>query len=210
MTNRRKNKPITLGIAGGIGSGKSFTTAELVAQGAAKFDADLETRKLYDDPSVLELIRKRWPEVVGVTGEVDRKRLAQIVFAPDEAGRAELARLNSTLHPRLLTKFEQWLEGLHSCEFAVLDAPLLFEAGWDNRVDYVIFVDANEETRRRRVADRGWSPDEIVRRESRQLPLDVKKARADFIVDASRDDSAMDRQVFSILQKIRQMRRLNS
>lgn len=210
MTDRRSEKPITLGIVGGVGSGKSFTAAELVAQGAAIFDADLEAKKLYDDPSVLDIVRKRWPDVVNDAGAVDRQKLAQVVFAPDETGRAELVYLNSVLHPRLLAKFEQWLGSLDGHEFAVLDAPLLFEVGWDKHVDYIVYVDACEETRRRRTVARGWSPDEISRRESRQVPLDVKKARADFVVNASRDDSAMDRQVFSILESIRQIRRSHS
>ncbi|MGI6400889.1 MAG: dephospho-CoA kinase [Thermoguttaceae bacterium] len=196
--------PITLGVVGGIGSGKSYTTAELVSQGAVRFDADAQAKALYETPSIVAKIRNRWSSVVNSNGTVDYAALARIVFAPTEAGRKELAFLNSILHPVLLQKYENWLASLVDCEFAVLDAPLLFEVGWDSRVDYVIFVDASAETRLRRTIERGWSSDELFKREARQLPLEVKKARADFIVDANRDDSQMTQQIRKILDTIRE------
>ncbi len=210
MKENKAARAITIGIVGGVGSGKSFTTAEFVAQGAAKFDADSEAKKLYEDPEVVELVRQNWKDVLDDSGKLDRAKLAAIVFAPDEEGAVNLAKLNSILHPLLFRRFREWLGNLQDHEFAILDAPLLFEVGWETNVDYVVFVNADEETRRRRTILRGWNPDEITRREARQIPLDVKRARADFIVDASHDDSAMDRQVFLIMERIRFLKRARS
>lgn len=196
--------PITFGIAGGIGAGKSFATSAFVARGAAKFDADKEAKKLYEIPSILKKVRALWPETIDSRGKVDARRLARIVFASDERGRVALNRLNAIVHPALFEVFQKWRQSLGGVEFAVLDAALLFETGWDAKVDYVVFVDACVATRRRRVMERGWSADELDRREARQLPLELKKARADFIVDASRDDSHMDRQIDAILERIRE------
>ncbi len=196
---------IVFGIVGGIGAGKSFTTAAFVAQGAERFDADQEATRLYEAPSVIEDVKKRWPKVVDSSSNVNRQALAKIVFAPTAEGRLELARLNELIRPRLLEVFSRWLaqKKEEGREFVVLDAPLLFEAGWESFVDYVVFVDASEETRLRRVIRRGWSPDEFKRRESCQLSPEIKKEKADFVVSAEQDDSHMAEQVARILCKVR-------
>ncbi len=204
MTVQRTGRPTTLGVVGGVASGKSFATAEFVAQGAAKFDADLEVCALYEDSSLLERIRRRWSTAVKEDGELDRQELARIVFAPDEKGREELAALNSIVHPPLFEKFERWIQGLQGKEFAVVDAPLLFEVGWQKRVDYVVFVNADYETRLKRALDRGWSSEELALREARQLPLDVKKKQSDFVIESRCDSLAVSIQVASILSQIRE------
>lgn len=203
MKQDNQNRTTVIGIVGGIGSGKSFVTAEFVAQGAIRFDADVEAKLLYQKTEVLNLIQKQWNEVLSINGEVNFKKLASIVFSPTEQGAKNLAILNSILHPLLFQKFQTWLDNQREAEFAILDAPLLFEVGWENNVDYIVFVDADERTRQRRVKQRGWTSDELTRRESHQLPLEIKKAQADFVVNASRDESDMGLQVFVVLESIR-------
>ena len=204
MTTQWKKRAILLGVVGGIASGKSHATAEFAAQGAAVFDADAEVRALYEDPNVVAKIRRRWANVVSSDGKIDRRELAKIVFTPSEKGQEELATLNSIVHPALFEKFRQWFEELHDKEIAVVDAPLLFEVGWQKHVDYVIFVDANLETRLKRASERGWSSQELAFREARQLPLDLKRNQADFIVESNDGDRALSGQIASILNKIRE------
>ncbi len=196
---------VVFGIVGGIGAGKSFTTAEFVAQGAVRFDADQEAKKLYEDPKTILDLKKNWPEAVDSSGCLDRRALAGIVFAPTFKGRRELERLNKMIQPRLLKIFTNWLaqKETEKREFIVLDAPLLFEAHWDSFVDFVVFVEASEETRLRRVLKRGWTLDELKERESCQMDSQTKKERADFVVTAERDDSRMKEQVAQILRKVR-------
>ena len=180
-----KARALLFGVVGGIGSGKSFATAALRAFGFPCFDADAEARRLFDDPAILDVLRDRWgASVVSPDGTVDRRRLAEIVFAPTDEARAELDFLNRTTRPPLFARFRRWLDAVRAsdAEFAVLDAPLLFEVGWESAVDFVIFVEASRATRVRRVAERGWSPEELNRREANQLPLAVKRARADFVL----------------------------
>ena len=180
-----KDRALLFAVVGGIGSGKSFATAALRAFGFPCFDADAEARRLFDDPAILDVLRDRWgASVVAPDGTVDRRRLAEIVFAPTDEARTELDFLNRTTRPPLFARFRRWLDAVRAsdAEFAVLDAPLLFEVGWESAVDFVIFVEASRATRVRRVAERGWSPEELDRREANQLPLDVKRARADFVL----------------------------
>ena len=210
MTGQRTGRPTTLGIVGGVASGKSFVTAEFVAQGAAKFDADAEVGVLYENPVVLEKIRRRWPTVATCDDRLNRQELARIVFAPDEKGSEELAALNALVHPMLFEKFEQKLEQLHESEFVVIDAPLLIEVGWQKFVDYIIFVETSYETRLKRAVERGWTLEELARRESRQLPLDFKKGLSDFIIKSSPDDLEVSTQVASVLSEIRKKQSFRS
>jgi dephospho-CoA kinase len=173
---------------------KTTATAALRAFGFPCFDADAEARRLFDDPTILDVLRDRWgSDVVSPTGVVDRRRLAEIVFAPTDEARVELDFLNQTTRAPLFARFRAWLDAVRAsdAEFAVLDAPLLFEVGWEREVDFVIFVEASRATRLRRVAERGWAPEELDRREANQLPLDVKRERADFVL-ANDDASAAD------------------
>lgn len=186
-----KDRALLFGVVGGVGSGKSFATAALRALGFPCFDADVEARRLFDEPSILDALRGRWgSDVVSPSGVVDRRRLAELVFAPTDEAKVELDFLNRTTRPPLFERFRRWLDAVRAsdAEFAVLDAPLLFEVGWESEVDFVVFVEASRATRARRVAARGWPPEELDRREANQLPLDVKRRRADFVL-VNDDDS---------------------
>lgn len=191
--------PVVIGIVGGIAAGKSFVTKEFIAQGAEHFDADKEAKELYNLPSVVSEIKKRWPTVVDSKNVVDKSRLAQIVFSPTEQGARELSKLNALLHPILNGVFITWLKKRQDARLVILDAPLLLEAGMDSLVDYLVYVDADFAVRQKRAVERGWEPDEIIRRESRQLPLCEKKERADFCVNSSSSSSQVREQVAKIV-----------
>lgn len=194
--------PVVIGIVGGIAAGKSFVTKEFIAQGAEHFDADKEAKELYNLPSVVSEIKKRWPPVVDSKNVVDKSRLAQIVFSPTEQGARELNELNALLHPILNGAFITWLKKRKDARLVILDAPLLLEAGMDSLIDYLVFVDADFDVRQKRAAERGWDPGEIVRREARQLPLCEKKERADFCVDSSSSSSDVKKQVAKIVETL--------
>ncbi|MGN1200542.1 MAG: dephospho-CoA kinase [Thermoguttaceae bacterium] len=191
--------PVVIGIVGGIAAGKSFVTKEFIAQGAEHFDADKEAKELYNLPSVVSEIKKRWPTVVDSKNVVDKSRLAQIVFSPTEQGARELSKLNALLHPILNGAFITWLKKRQDARLVILDAPLLLEAGMDSLIDYLVYVDADFAVRQKRAVERGWEPDEIIRRESRQLPLCEKKERADFCVNSSSSSSQVREQVAKIV-----------
>lgn len=191
--------PVVIGIVGGIAAGKSFVTKEFIAQGAEHFDADKEAKELYNLPSVVSEIKKRWPTVVDSKNVVDKSRLAQIVFSPTEQGARELSKLNALLHPILNGVFITWLKKRQDARLVILDAPLLLEAGMDSLIDYLVYVDADFAVRQKRAVERGWEPDEIIRRESRQLPLCEKKERADFCVNSSSSSSQVREQVAKIV-----------
>ena len=88
-----------------------------------------------------------------------------------------------------------------SVRFIVLDAPVLLEAGWQDKCDKIAFVDMPQEVRRERLAQRGWSPEQIAARERAQLPLDEKARRSDGVLDNSGSVAQTRREVERLLRE---------
>lgn len=187
----RAAAPAIIGIAGGIGSGKSALTSALAALGFMAINFDAEARRALDRPGVRETLLMWWGEaVLGPDGRIDRRKVADLVFA-DSGERVRLERL---IHPLITPDGEALRARARESgkPGVVLDAPLLFEAGLDRLCDFVVFVDAPADVRRARVASRGWSADELARREASQMPLEEKQARCQVLVEnaGDRDDLA--------------------
>ena len=177
-----RNKPV-IGLAGGIGAGKSTVARILESLGAAVIDSDRLVHEQLRDPEVIATLQGWWGKSVCPSGVgVDRSTVAEIVF--NDA--AQLARLEGLLYPRLARKREGLLASYDAdpkIRAVVLDAPKLYEAGLDGLCDAVIFVEADREIRVERLfASRGWTVEEMTRREILLEPLDRKKAIADHIV----------------------------
>ena len=179
--------PPTIGLAGGIGAGKSRVAALLAELGCVVSDSDADARAVLADPEVIDTLRSWWgDEVVGVDGAIDRGKVAGRVFTDVE----ERRRLESVLHPRIHERrAARFAAAPPDTRAFVIDAPLLFEAGLDAECDAVIFVDASRPTRLARVAaNRGWSDEELARRESAQWPIDRKRSLATLIIDNTTND----------------------
>jgi dephospho-CoA kinase len=180
--------PIVIGIVGGIASGKSEVAKALEALGAVRIDADqIGHGLLRDDRAVLEaVVALLGPSILDEQGAIDRRQVASRVFGDDEVSRKRLSELEAILHPAIRQQVEsqiaQWKKE-PSFSMIVIDAPLLIEAGWKPLCDELIFVDAPIDLRERLSAERGWSPDELARRESAQMSLAQKRAAATYVID---------------------------
>jgi dephospho-CoA kinase len=171
-----QNIPV-IGIVGGIGSGKSTVAAEFERLGCYRIDADKLGHVLLGEDEVKCEIRALWGAAVfDDTGEVNRGAVANVVFRDAE----QLTALERLLHPRIREGIVRGIESAKAmnCPAVVMDAAVLFEAGWDDLCTHVVFVEASEEDRRRRVKDgRGWDAQTLQTREARQIPLDKKRKR---------------------------------
>jgi len=175
-----------LGITGGVASGKSLVARQFERLGAKVLDADRAGHEALRLPHVEEAARQRWGEAIfGPDGRIDRNRLARIVFTPGLEGEIERKYLESLTHPEIARLLKQQAEAwaASGVEIGVLDAALLFEAGWDALCDKIVFVEASRETRLRRATSRGWTEGEFAAREGAQETLDCKRARADAIIE---------------------------
>lgn len=169
---------LILGLTGGIASGKSVVAAELAALGAVVLDADKAAHEMINLPQVQAELVDRWGEqILLAEGQVDRAAVASRVFAGGEAGEAELRFLERTLHPRIRKQFEARLAELRQQQVAaaVIDAPLLLEAGWQDLCDELIFVDSSRKLRLQRANRRNWTDSEFAKREACQMPIAQKR-----------------------------------
>lgn len=175
-----------VGLLGGVASGKSTVSQLLAEAGAGVLDADRAGHEALLLPQVEQAARSRWGEsVFDVDGRLDRSRLAQIVFAPPPDGIRERRFLEQLTHPEIAKIIQRQADALaeEACPVAVLDAPLLLEAGWDRLCSTLVFVDVPREIRLSRALDRGWNSAEFTAREQAQLPVEAKRARADLVVE---------------------------
>ena len=187
---------LVLGLTGSIGMGKS-TTARLFAEaGVPVHDADATVHSLYDS-KLVEEIEAAFPGST-TEGRVDRGKLgAQVVGKPEQ-----IKRLEAIVHPHVREEEERFLAKAEAAgaPMAVLDIPLLFETGGDSRVDAVVVVSAPPEIQRQRVLGReGMTVEKFEAILARQTPDAVKRRRADFVVDTSRDIEDARTQVHDIL-----------
>ncbi len=184
----------TIGVVGGVASGKSLAAEMLVNLGAGLLDADRTGHAvLSEDAEVRESLRQRWGDSVFTTeGTVDRPVLAKRVFAADEEGETNRRFLEELLHPRIRRRLENLREQFEEQgkPAVVLDAPLLLEAGWGKMCHIVLMIDAPRDLRLERARQRGWSDAEFARREAAQWPVAKKRREADVVIanDGSLDE----------------------
>ncbi|MBN2473556.1 MAG: dephospho-CoA kinase [Pirellulales bacterium] len=175
-----------IGITGGVASGKSLVAQQLVGLGAGLLDADRAGHEVLQQPHIEATARQRWGDAIfGPDGRIDRARLARIVFADPPDGPKEREYLEQLTHPEIARRLGQQAEALAASgvTVAVLDAPLLLEAGWDKLCRELLFVDAPRQVRLSRALARGWSKEVFAAREGVQKSLDFKRKRADVVVD---------------------------
>ncbi len=176
----------TIGLVGGVASGKSRVAQMLVEMGAGLVDADRAGHAvLAEDAVVQEALRERWgSEVFKDDGTVDRSAIAKRVFAA--GGTAELERrfLEDLLHPRIRRRLKAQIDqfAAEGRKVVVLDAALLFEAGWHPLSDLVVFVNATPEIRLTRARQRGWTEAQFKQREAAQWPVEEKRRSADVML----------------------------
>ena len=198
--SKRSARVPVIGLAGGIGAGKSRIADELQRLGCLVIDSDREARAVLEREEVKrELVRWWGSDVVGEDGNVSRSRIAEIVFEDP----TQRTRLEALVHPLVKRSRDELIEASRGHRAVVIDAPLLFEAELDADCDAVIFVDAPREVRLARVVEhRGWTEAELDRRERAQLPIDEKRRRSDHVIDNGRDDRELSTQTAEVLEAI--------
>lgn len=175
---------IILGLTGSIGMGKSATAAMFAEAGIPVYDADAAVHSIYAEGGLaVEPLGERFPGVV-VDGAVSRQRLRDIVMEDPDA----MKDLESIVHPLVgETQARFRRDAIETgARLAVLDIPLLYETGGDQRCDYVAVVTAPPDIQRARVMARNeMSEADFERIVAKQVPDAEKRARADFIISSA-------------------------
>jgi dephospho-CoA kinase len=177
---------ITIGVVGGIGSGKSLFAEMLRDLGARVLDADKFGHAILEaEAEVLDALRRRWgSEVFHEDGRPNRAAISGRVFGQGAGAAEERRFLEGLLHPRIRRglEAERDASAARGVAAVVIDAALLFEAGWDTACDLVVFVDAPRDLRLERARLRGWSNEDFAAREKAQWPVEEKRRRADVVI----------------------------
>jgi dephospho-CoA kinase len=192
-----------VGLTGGMGAGKSTALKALEDLGAEVLSTDTVVHQLYRDEQVREAVVERWGSAVAPGGVVDRNAVAAEAFA---GGEAERRWLEGLLWPLVGTRIAAWLEHVRALRpaprAAVVEVPLLFEAGMEGGFDATIAVIAEEETRRERAAGRGHAL--VDERAARQLSQEEKAGRATFVVYNDGSEGDLRRELADVLAKLSQ------
>ncbi|WP_285730198.1 dephospho-CoA kinase [Nocardiopsis sp. ATB16-24] len=194
---------LTVGLTGGIGSGKSAVAAELAAHGAVVIDADAIAREVVEPgtPGLAAVVDEFGEEVLTPEGRLDRARLGEIVFADEE----RLAGLNAIVHPLVGERSARLMEEAKASgtEVVVYDVPLLVENDLGSLYDVVVVVDTPDEVRVERVATgRGMPRDQVWARIRAQADRETRLAAADLVIDNSGTFDELKKRVAQVWREL--------
>ncbi len=194
------------GLTGNIASGKSTVAQLLAERGVTIIDADLLSRRVVEPgTSALKKIVSRWgPTVRQPSGALDRAALRQIVFADTE----QLEELNAIVHPEVARLRDELVQRSRERgdTLVVCDIPLLFERHMTDDFEKIILVDAPRPQRLERLMkERGLLETEAMEMIAAQMPAELKRARADFVIDNSGSLTALDQQVEEVFQSLQSL-----
>lgn len=194
-------KVVTVGITGGLGAGKSAAATFLEEKGAYVFNADVVAKEfLKSDSEVKKELVDAFGTDILKNGVIDNERLAKISFASEENQNI----INDIIHPRVISAFQEKLEELDKkYELVVIDAPLIFESGFDNHLDHTVLIYTQYKIRLERAIRRGTlSREEILRRMELQMPEEEKRELASFVIDNSGTPEQLKSAMESLYKKL--------
>jgi dephospho-CoA kinase len=190
-----------VGLTGGLGAGKSTALQALERLGAATLSTDAVVHGLYETAAVRDAVVGRWGREVAPGGAVDRRAIARVAFADP----AERAWLEGLLWPLVAERVAAWHDELRYRDpqpaAAVVETPMLFEAGLEGRYDATIAVVADEAVRAERAAARGHVA--VDERSARQLSQEEKAARATYVVPNHGTVEDLERELSAVLGRLR-------
>lgn len=179
---------IVFGIAGGIGSGKSYVRSILESMGYPCFDSDIEAKLLYtEDINLVSIMKNRYGNDIYIYDNenkvisINKIKLSQIIFSNSN----ELKFINSEIHPRVRTKYKNWLKSQenNSKNIAFLESALIFDSGLRDLLDKTILVTSDIETRISRAMKRdNCNREQVLSRINKQKSDNEMKFLSDYII----------------------------
>ena len=192
---------LVVGLTGGIGAGKS-TVAQFFAElGALVIDADQLARMAIERGSDgFADVMLRFGDEIIVNGDIDRKKLAEIVFSDPEARKD----FEAIIHPRVQALFAEAVADLDIDDILIYEIPLLVETGAAAKFDYIITVESDIELRKARLLKKGLYISQIEKRMASQATPEAREAIADKVIRNDGDEDSLLRQVENLWEGVLQ------
>jgi dephospho-CoA kinase len=199
---------LRVGLTGGIATGKTTVASMLRERDVPVLDADPLGHALLEPGQAAydEVVADFGREVLDSNGNVNRAKLGGIIFADAQ----KRARLNQILHPRILDVVQKWFAALDGQnggsdgpEFAVVEAALIVEAGYNKNLDQVIVCWCRPEQQLGRLVQRGLTEEQAQQRVAAQMPLDEKRRMANVEIDCSGSIEDTQSQVDRAIEKLK-------
>ena len=190
---------LVVGLTGGIGSGKSTVAQNFAELGALVIDADQLARMAIErgTDGFADVLLRFGDEIIR-NGDIDRKKLAEIVFS-DEGARKDLEGI---IHPRVQALFAQAVADLDIDDILIYEIPLLVETGASEKFDYVITVESDIELRKARLLKKGLYISQIEKRMASQASEEARTAVADAVIRNDGDEDSLLRQVENLWESV--------
>lgn len=198
---------LKVGLTGSIAVGKSFVCSEFEKLGCYVLDADKTAREVVaaGTDGLAEIVKAFGPEILTPEGELDRPKMAGIVFGDEEKRKL----LNSIVHPRVFASQDAWIgevEKLDPDAIAIIDAALMIESGGYRRFDKLIVVWCESAVQLARLMARdSLSEAEAQKRIAAQMTQDEKKRYADFLIDTSRKYEETREQIRNVFLRLKEL-----
>lgn len=197
---------IKVGLTGNYGMGKSTVAKYFSKLGAYVIDTDALVSELLEKKEVVEEVRKLLGDDVVTDGKLDKKKIAKIVF------KNPFMRiyLENILHPLVFRRIEEIIEGINTRgepKIVVIEAPVIFERGYQNRFDIIVTVFCTEEQAIERLKKKGVKEEDAKERLNSQFPIEMKKEKSDYLIDNSGSLEDTYLQVEAVFQKLVAMER---
>lgn len=197
---------LKVGLTGGIASGKSTVSRMFAGLGCVTIDADAIVARLYRPGGAghTALVGEYGQKILTASGEIDRKKLADIAFDDRESAQ----KLNHLIHPLVIAEEEQLMKNEEARfpdrdRIFIVEATLLLESGGRQRYDKIIVVDADPETQENRAVIRGVSRQDARRRMKNQLTRQERLRAADYVIDNNGDRRNAEQDAIRIYEKLR-------
>ena len=192
---------LVVALTGGIGAGKSTVAQNFAELGALVIDADQLARMAIERGSdgFAEVLLRFGDEII-LNGDIDRKKLAEIVFS-DEAARKDLEKI---IHPRVQAIFSEAVEDLDQDDILIYEIPLLVETDAAEKFDYIITVEADLELRKSRLLKKGLYISQIEKRMAAQATQESREAIADYVIYNDGDEDSLLRKVENLWESVLQ------
>lgn len=197
--NNVKNKPLIIGLTGGIASGKSTATAFLKQEGFLVFDSDLAVKEIWQhNKQAINYVKKKYD--IEINTNLGKQQLAKLLFTNPSIQKD----INNLIHPIVFEMIENWINNNINHKILIIDMPLLIESKYYLKVDQIILIYCDKDTQIKRLINRNnLTEEEALKRINAQLSLEEKKLYANYIINNNKTKKYLYDELKAVMEEIK-------